>query len=860
MKELESKYNHISVEEGKNQKWIDNKYFQEHDLNKEPFCIVIPPPNVTGKLHLGHAWDTTLQDVIIRYKKLQGFDTLWMPGMDHAGIATQAKVDEKLRGMGISRYDIGRDGFLEKAWEWKEEYASFIREQWGTLGLGLDYAKERFTLDKGLNDAVTKVFVDLYNKGLIYRGQRIINWDPMAKTALSNIEVDHIEVTGHEHYFKYFFKDQEGYIEVMTTRPETILADTAIAINPKDEKYIHLIGKEVMIPVTKRVIPIIADDYVDMEKGSGAVKITGAHDPNDYQVANRHNLDLLVMMDEEAKVIKEDFIPDCFVGLDRFDARKLFIEMSRKEDSLIKIEEILHSVGHSQRTGVMVDQRLSEQWFVKMEDLANKSIEKQESDKIDFYPERFEKTFLQWMENIEDWCISRQLWWGHRIPAWYHKETKEVYVGFEPPSNIEDYTQDEDVLDTWFSSGLWPFSTLGWPENTSDLQRYYPTNTLVTGYDIIFFWVARMIFTAHEFTEQKPFNDVLIHGLVRDEQGRKMSKSLGNGVDPMDVIEKYGADSLRYFLTTNSSPGQDLRFDEKKVESTWNFINKLWNASRYVMMNIDDTIKSSDLNINELNVTNTWILDRLNKTIQEVTTNMDKYEFTIVGTSLYNFIWDDYCSWYLELSKADVEDKQTKVVLKYVLEAILKMLNPFMPFVTEEIYTSLTGEETIVTTTYPTIINDLKVDDLNKVDTLLEMITKVREIRSEYEIKRSIELNYEVEFDFNIELDKYLEKLVNAKLSKNIDSTRIETIILSDGKKVLIDLSMIKEKSNDDLILELETELNKINNEITRASKMLSNESFVSKAPASKIEEEKAKLERFEARKLAIENQIKELR
>ncbi|EAD4755867.1 valine--tRNA ligase, partial [Listeria monocytogenes] len=574
---MPTKYEPSNVEAGKYKWWLEKEFFKaEGNTDKEPYSIVIPPPNVTGKLHLGHAWDTTLQDIITRMKRMQGFDTLYLPGMDHAGIATQAKVEAKLKESNISRYDLGRENFVDKTWEWKEEYAEFIREQWEKLGLGLDYSRERFTLDDGLSDAVKKVFVTLYNKGLIYRGQYIINWDPEAKTALSDIEVIHKDIEGSFYHLKYPLTDGSGYLEVATTRPETIPGDTAVAVHPKDERYQHLIGKTIMLPILNREIPIVADEYVEREFGSGAVKITPAHDPNDFEVGNRHDLPRIIVMHEDGTMNENAGKYD---GLDRFVARKEIIQDFKDLGLFIKQEPHLHSVGHSERTGAVVEPYLSLQWFVKMEPLAAEALELQKTEnKVNFVPARFEKTYETWMDNIHDWCISRQLWWGHRIPAWYHKETGEIYVGEKEPENLSEWEQDEDVLDTWFSSALWPFSTMGWPDTESpDFQHFFPTNTLVTGYDIIFFWVSRMIFQSVEFTGERPFKDTLIHGLVRDSEGRKMSKSLGNGVDPIEVIDKYGADSLRYTLATGSSPGQDLKFSYEKVESTWNFINKIWN-------------------------------------------------------------------------------------------------------------------------------------------------------------------------------------------------------------------------------------------------------------------------------------------
>ncbi|HBL8291547.1 TPA: valine--tRNA ligase, partial [Listeria monocytogenes] len=603
---MPTKYEPSNVEAGKYKWWLEKEFFKaEGNTDKEPYSIVIPPPNVTGKLHLGHAWDTTLQDIITRMKRMQGFDTLYLPGMDHAGIATQAKVEAKLKESNISRYDLGRENFVDKTWEWKEEYAEFIREQWEKLGLGLDYSRERFTLDDGLSDAVKKVFVTLYNKGLIYRGQYIINWDPEAKTALSDIEVIHKDIEGSFYHLKYPLTDGSGYLEVATTRPETIPGDTAVAVHPKDERYQHLIGKTIMLPILNREIPIVADEYVEREFGSGAVKITPAHDPNDFEVGNRHDLPRIIVMHEDGTMNENAGKYD---GLDRFVARKEIIQDFKDLGLFIKQEPHLHSVGHSERTGAVVEPYLSLQWFVKMEPLAAEALELQKTEnKVNFVPARFEKTYETWMDNIHDWCISRQLWWGHRIPAWYHKETGEIYVGEKEPENLSEWEQDEDVLDTWFSSALWPFSTMGWPDTESpDFQHFFPTNTLVTGYDIIFFWVSRMIFQSVEFTGERPFKDTLIHGLVRDSEGRKMSKSLGNGVDPIEVIDKYGADSLRYTLATGSSPGQDLKFSYEKVESTWNFINKIWNASRFVLMNLDG-MKYNEIDLsNVTEVSDKW--------------------------------------------------------------------------------------------------------------------------------------------------------------------------------------------------------------------------------------------------------------
>jgi len=736
---MPTKYDPQTIEKGRYQWWLEGKFFEaKNDQEKQPYTIVIPPPNVTGKLHLGHAWDTTLQDILTRMKRMQGYDVLWLPGMDHAGIATQAKVEAKLREEGKSRYDLGREKFLEQTWAWKEEYAGFIRAQWSKMGLGLDYTRERFTMDEGLSKAVNEVFVKLYEKGLIYRGEYIINWDPATKTAISDIEVIYKDVQGAFYHMNYPLADGSGSIEIATTRPETMLGDTAVAVHPEDDRYKHLIGKMVILPIVGREIPIVADDYVDIEFGSGAVKITPAHDPNDFEVGNRHNLERVLVMNEDGTMNEK---AGKYNGLDRFECRKRIVKDLQELGVLFKIEDHMHSVGHSERSGAVVEPYLSTQWFVKMQPLADEAIELQKSEgKVNFVPERFEKTYLHWMENIRDWCISRQLWWGHRIPAWYHKETGEIYVGHEAPADSENWNQDNDVLDTWFSSALWPFSTLGWPDqDAEDFKRYYPTDALVTGYDIIFFWVSRMIFQGIEFTGQRPFKDVLIHGLIRDMEGRKMSKSLGNGVDPMDVIDQYGADALRYFLATGSSPGQDLRFSMEKIESTWNFANKIWNASRFALMNMDG-LKYEEIDITgEKSVADKWILTRLNETIETVTRLSERYEFGEVGRVLYNFIWDEFCDWYIEMAKLPLygEDeaakKTTRSILAYVLDNTMRLLHPFMPFITEEIWQNLPHEGVSITVAkWPE--NDALLTDLQAAEEmklLVEIIRSVRNSRAE---------------------------------------------------------------------------------------------------------------------------------
>ena len=836
---LDTKYNHLDVEKDKYSKWLEKEYFKSGDLSKEPFCIVIPPPNVTGKLHLGHAWDTTLQDIIIRYKKLCGYDCLWLPGMDHAAIATEVKVVDRLKEQGINKRDLGREGFLEKAWEWKEEYAKTIRSQWGKLGLSLDYSKERFTLDEGLNEAVKKVFVDYYNKGIIYRGERIINWDPIQKTALSNEEVIYKDVEGAFYHIKYFIEGTKDYLEVATTRPETLFGDTAVAVNPSDDRYNHLIGKNVVLPIVNKLIPIIGDEHADPEFGTGIVKITPAHDPNDFEVGNRHNLERVVVMNEEA-IMNEN--AGKYNGLDRYECRDALLEDLRKEDLLIKIEPMTHSVGHSERTGVMIEPYLSKQWFVKMDVLAKQVLDNQKDkdSKINFVPSRFEKILINWMSDCHDWCISRQLWWGHRIPAWYKGD--EVYVGMDSPKE-DGWVQDEDVLDTWFSSALWPFSTLGWPNNTSDLDRYFPNDVLVTGYDIIFFWVCRMAFQSNELTGKRPFKDCLIHGLIRDKQGRKMSKSLGNGVDPMEVIDTYGADSLRYFLTTNSAPGQDLRYDEDKVKATWNFVNKIWNASRYVLMNTSDL---KEINLDNITSSDKWILTKLNKTIKSVTKNMEKYDFNLVGNELYKFIWEDFCDTYIEYSKTSQDNISTKSTLILVLSDILKMLHPFMPYVTDEIYEALPVKDAdnIILSSYPRYDKKQIFDKEEKeIDALIEIISSIRNARKENNIPKEYSLinNFNEDFKYIIENNKdILTKLVKCDIisTANEDLAKLD---LSFSYGVLT-LSYKGKETTEEDIENLKKEIASLENSIERRNKLLSNEKYVANAPSHIVEEERNKL------------------
>ncbi len=847
---LDTKYNHLEVEKGKYQTWKEKGYFTSGDLSKKPYAIVIPPPNVTGKLHLGHAWDTTLQDILIRYKRMDGYDALWLPGMDHAGIATQAKVDAKLREEGINPRSMDREAWLEHAWKWKKDYAENIHEQWAKLGLSLDYTKERFTLDEGLSHAVKHVFVTLYNKGLIYRGERIINWDPKAMTALSNEEVIYKDVEGAFYHIKYMIEDSDEYLEVATTRPETLFGDTAVAVNPDDERYMKYIGKHVVLPIVNKLIPIVADEHADMEFGTGAVKITPAHDPNDFEVGNRHNLERIIVMNPDATMNEH---AGKYCGMDRFACREALVKDLEEAGLLISIEKMTHSVGHSERTDVMVEPYLSKQWFVKMRPLADAVLKNQKNKdtKVNFVPERFEKIMNHWMEITYDWCISRQLWWGHRIPAWYKGD--EVYVGYEAPKE-EGWVQDPDVLDTWFSSALWPFSTLGWPEDTDLLKRYYPNNVLVTGYDIIPFWVNRMTFQGLEFTGQRPFKDCLIHGLIRDKEGRKMSKSLGNGVDPMDVIEKYGADALRYFLSTATAPGMDLRYDEEKVASTWNFINKLWNASRYVLMNLGE-FKEENQTMDELTTSDKWILTKLEQTIQTVRKHMDQYEFHVVGTELYRFIWDDFCDWYIELTKGSINNT-TKTVLVKVLTSILKMLHPFMPYVTEEIYQMLPiHEESIMISHYPVYEEEYVFEKETKdMEEMIDFITRVRTYKLEQKVPKEAVVYYvgkEKELVFK------LLKVQNE--TTELTSDMEKTMIHSNYDQYKIAYQFDQSKNKQELKEKLEKELSSLNQSIERRKKLLSNQGYVSHAPEQIVNKERENLQLEEKRKAEIEDKLENL-
>lgn len=875
-KELSTKYNPQAIEAGKYEEWLERGVFKpSEDPAAEPYSIVIPPPNVTGKLHLGHAWDVTLQDMIIRQKRMQGFDTLWLPGMDHAGIATQAKVEEKLRGQGLSRYDLGREKFLEQTWAWKEEYAGHIRQQWAKMGISVDYSRERFTLDEGLSEAVKKVFVTLYEKDLLYRGEYIINWDPAAKTSLSDIEVIHKDVEGAFYHMKYPLADGSGYLEVATTRPETLLGDTAVAVHPDDERYQALIGKKVILPLVNREIPVIADEYVEQDFGTGVVKITPAHDPNDFEVGNRHDLPRINVMNDDATMNE---LAGKYQGMDRFAARKAVVADLDAAGLLIKIEQHLHSVGHSERTGVVVEPRLSTQWFVRMGPLAEQAIAAQKAqgeNTVNFYPPRFNDAYIRWMENIHDWVVSRQLWWGHQIPAWYHNETGEVYVGMEAPADSQNWTQDPDVLDTWFSSALWPFSTMGWPdEESADFKRYFPNNTLVTGYDILTFWVSRMMFQSLEFTGRRPFQNVLIHGLIRDAEGRKMSKSLGNGVDPMDVIEQYGVDSLRWFLANGSAPGQDVRFSTDKMDAAWNFINKIWNASRYVLMNVGD-LTLDNLSIGQdLTLADRWILARLQTTIADVTRLFERFEFGEAGRILYSFIWDDYCDWYIEMTKEQLQDKEaanttTKSILVFVLDQFLRLLHPIMPFVTEEIWQQIGGQDkSIVVADYPRVMEayqDSKVEA--QMAQLMELIRAVRTIRNEMNtpLSKPVDLYIKVQDATGQALleanQAYIKRFCNPAqllISQAPEHPEeVVTQVLSFAEILMPLKGLIK---LEDELARLEGEQVKLEKEVARIDGKLSNEKFVSRAPEHVVAEERNKRQGYLSQLKTVKERIQQVK
>ena len=830
---LETKYNHIEVEKGKYENWKSKGYFTAGDLSKKPYCIVIPPPNVTGKLHLGHAYDVAIQDAIIRYKRMMGFDTLWLPGMDHAAIATEAKVVKKLKDQGIDKYEYGRENFLNACWDWTHEYGSSIRDQWGAMGVSVDYTRERFTLDEGLNKAVTKVFVDYYNKGIIYRGERIINWDPEAQTALSNEEVLYKDVEGAFYHLKYVIEGTDEYLDVATTRPETLFGDTAVAVNENDERYKKYVGKNVILPIVNKAIPIITDEHADPEFGTGVVKITPAHDPNDFEVGNRHNLERINVMNPDATMNAN---AGKYEGQTREECRENLLKDLKEQGLLLSIEPMTHSVGHSERTGVMVEPYLSKQWFVDMKKLSENLLKNQENKdtKVNFVPDKFEKTLTHWMEDCHDWCISRQLWWGHRIPAWYKDD--EIYVGLEAPTD-EGWVQDNDVLDTWFSSALWPFSTLGWPNETDDFKRYFPTDCLVTGYDIIFFWVSRMMFQSLELTGKRPFKDCVIHGLIRDKEGRKMSKSLGNGVDPFDMVDKYGCDALRYYLNTDCAMGTDLRFDEDKMAATWNYINKIWNASRFVLMNIEDLNKYT---FDNLTNEDKWILTKYENIVKSSIKHMDNYEFNLFGAETYSFIYDDFCSNYIEFAKFNSESKTTKSVLCYILTGILKMLHPFMPFVTEEIYQMLPikDSESIMISTYPEYEDKYIFEKEQKlVDEKIDFIKAFRNIKTENNIPKEAKVIINTDDEIIIKMLKLQDVIITE--AENIKSYEVKSGSYSAT------IFYEKEETEEDKAA-LEKQINDLKASIERRKKLLSNENYVAKAPANIVDKERQDLAKEE--------------
>ncbi|MBH9989096.1 MULTISPECIES: valine--tRNA ligase [unclassified Lactobacillus] len=876
MTDLAPKYDPREVEQGRYQKWLDQDLFKPSgDKKAHPYAIVIPPPNVTGKLHLGHAWDTAIQDTLIRFKRMQGYDTLYLPGMDHAGIATQAKVEAKLRKQGKDRHEMGREAFVKQVWDWKDEYAAIIKSQWAKLGLSLDYSRERFTLDKGLSKAVRRVFVQLYNEGLIYRGEYIINWDPELQTALSDIEVIHQDDKGAFYHIKYPFADGSGFVEIATTRPETMFGDTAVAVAPGDERYKDLVGKELILPLVGRHIPIIEDQHVDPEFGTGLVKITPAHDPNDFAVGNRHNLERINVMNDDGTMNGN---AGKYEGMDRFECREALVKDLKEQGYLLKVKPIVHSVGHSERSGVQVEPRLSTQWFVKMKPLADKVLENQKTaGKVNFVPKRFEQTLDHWMEDVHDWVISRQLWWGHRIPAWYNKKTGEMYVGENAPKDIENWKQDPDVLDTWFSSALWPFSTLGWPdENSADFKRYFPTNALVTGYDIIFFWVSRMIFQSLHFTHERPFNDVVLHGLIRDEQGRKMSKSLGNGVDPMDVIDQYGADALRWFLLNGTAPGQDTRYNPKQLASAWNFINKIWNAARFVIMNLPEDAQPAHMpDTAKFDLADGWIFDRLNHTVSEVIRLFDNYQFGEAGRELYNFIWNDFCDWYIEMAKVALNgnDQELKARkqdnLIWILDQILRLLHPIMPFVTEKLWLSMPHDgESIMVAKYPVVHDEFENEQArHDMAFLIEIIKAVRNIRMEVNapLSSSIDIMIQLEDAKNERIltdnEDYVKNFLHPKeltISTQIDAPKLAKTAVISGAQIFVPLADLV--NIEDEIKRMTKEEKDLQAEVERSTKKLSNQGFVAHAPEAVINKEKAKKADYENQLQSVQERIQELK
>ena len=871
-KELSKTYDPKDIEDRLYKNWEEKGYFHaEVDRSKKPFTIVMPPPNITGQLHMGHALDNTLQDILTRFKRMQGYSALWLPGTDHASIATEAKVVEKLAKEGITKENIGREKFLDEVWDWKKEYGGRIVKQLRKMGSSADWQRERFTMDEGCNEAVKEVFVNLYNKKLIYRGERIINWCPHCLTSISDAEVEYEDQAGHFWHLRYPLSDGSGYIEMATTRPETMLGDTAVAVNPNDDRYKDMVGKTVILPIVHREIPIIADDYVDMEFGTGVVKITPAHDPNDFEVGLRHNLPVINVLTEDAKIV--DDYPE-FAGLDRYEARKAIVDALDKEGALVEIEDYSHNVGTCYRCHTTVEPRVSKQWFVKMEELAKPAIEAVKSGKTKFVPEHFDKTYYHWLENIRDWCISRQLWWGHRIPAFYCDDCGELVVTKENsckcPKCGKEMRQDPDTLDTWFSSALWPFSTLGWPNKTEELDYFYPTNVLVTGYDIIFFWVIRMMFSGLEHTGEVPFNTVLIHGLVRDSQGRKMSKSLGNGIDPLEVIDKYGADALRLTLVTGNAPGNDMRFYWERVEASRNFANKIWNASRFILMNLDKA-DSSAVELSDLAPADKWILSKLNTLAKDVTENMENYDLGVAVQKIYDFIWEEFCDWYIEMVKPRLwnDEDTTKAAalwtLKTVLTESLKLLHPYMPFITEEIFLNLTDEETIMLSKWPEYKAEWNFPEAETaIDHCKDLVKGVRNVRTQMDVPPSRKAKLFVVSDdasIRADLDANKDVYVNLASASQIFIQADKTGISEDAVSVvipgavaylpleeLVDFEKEKERLNK--------EKDKLTKELARSRGMLSNEKFLANAKPEKVEEEKAKLAKYEQMMAQVEERL----
>ena len=848
-KDLAKQYDPKDVEDRIYKFWLDGMYFHAKcDPDKKPYTIVIPPPNITGQLHMGHALDNTLQDILIRYRRMQGYDALWLPGTDHASIATEAKIVEAMRKEGITKENIGREGFLKRAWEWKEKFGGRIIEQLKKMGSSCDWDRERFTMDEGCSKAVKEVFVNLYNKGLIYRGERIVNWCPHCLTSISDAEVEYEDQAGHFWHLRYPFKDGSGYLELATTRPETMLGDTAVAVNPNDERYKDIVGKTLILPIVHREIPVIADDYVEMDFGTGCVKITPAHDPNDFEVGLRHNLEVIDTFTDDAH-IKPEW--GKYAGMDRMEARKAIVEDLEKEGAIVKIEDYSHNVGVCYRCHSSIEPKVSKQWFVKMEPLAKPAIDCVKNGEVKFVPERFDKTYYHWMENIKDWCISRQLWWGHRIPAWYCDECGEVVVSKETPTvcpkcGCNHLTQDPDTLDTWFSSALWPFSTLGWPDKTPELAHYFPTSTLVTGYDIIFFWVARMIFSSVENMHERPFDTVFIHGIVRDAQGRKMSKSLGNGIDPLIVIDEYGADALRFTLATGNSPGNDMRFSDEKVGASRNFANKLWNAARFILMNLGEDEKAPHIP-DELALEDKWILSLFNKLTKEVTDNLDKFELGIAVQKLYDFIWDVFCDWYIEISKIRLNSGDEKAaqtardMLVYIMSNTLKLLHPFMPFITEEIWQTLPHEgESIMISEWPVYKDEhnFSVEE-QEMDRIMEAVRAIRNRRAEMNVPPSKKAKYYIATAHKDTFEKagiFMQRLASCSEAEIGDSFEIDdaVCIVTTDAKIYIPLGELVDFEKE--IARLNKEKEKVLKDLEFIDKKLNNENFVAKAPKAVVD------------------------